>query len=166
MSPHTTIPGLRFSSRGSMRRVSSSNRGRAMGGERSVRIGACPGRREVSRLERIRVGTDVPGARKRGGGRLIEPDGVLEELKGSRVRDATLIVRLLFCAKSIGAKARKLGRAVRTNPLALLDGASGTDAVDRSSRSSHVDAWQGRPKDGTAAARYAGWLEVRPCVIA
>ena len=86
LSPHITIPVLRFSSRRSMRRVSSSSHGRAMGGERSVRIGACPGRREVSRLERIRVGTDVPGARKRGGGRLIEPDGVLEELKGSRIR--------------------------------------------------------------------------------
>ena len=128
-----------------MRRVSSSNHGRAMGGERSVRVGACPGRREVRRLERIRVGTDVPGARERGGGRFIEPNSVLEELKGSRIRDAALVIRLLFGAKNIGAEAHKLGRAVRSNPLALLDSASGTAAVDRSSRSSHVDAWQGRP---------------------
>ena len=40
MSPHVAIPELSFCSRRSMRRVSSSNHGRAMGGERSVRIGA------------------------------------------------------------------------------------------------------------------------------
>ena len=95
-----------------MRRVSSSSHGRAMGGERSVRVGACPGRREVRRLERIRVGTDVPGARERGGGRFIEPDSVLEELKGGRIRDAALVIRLLFGAKNIGAEAHKLGRAI------------------------------------------------------
>ena len=41
-SPRVTIPELSFSSRRSMRRVSGSNRGRAMGGERSVRFKPAP----------------------------------------------------------------------------------------------------------------------------
>ena len=96
-----------------MRRVSGSNRGRAMGGERSVRFGACPGRPEVGRLECIRVDTGVPGALERGSGRLIEPDGVLEELKGGRIRDAALVVRLLWAKFLAGRQLKILERRIR-----------------------------------------------------